>query len=217
MIVKNITMYTIPSADPKTYEISMVMEYEDEFGNEITATEYLGIPVEQVTKLEVADVVTELVEAGNEADLKAQIFNKGRTDISNVIITTTGEGFDVIDNKQIFGTIGKGEIKNYQPTIIPHESGFLEGAINIEYEDVTGKVNTLIHEFEMEVLETYMPEFDIYDWDFEDVVVEMPQEEASNYPVVAGAAAVAVLAGLVINKKRKAKKAEAELDFDDED
>ncbi|OOB78120.1 MAG: hypothetical protein BEN18_08725 [Epulopiscium sp. Nuni2H_MBin001] len=93
----------------------------------------------------------------------------------------------------------------------------MEGAINIEYEDVTGKVNTLIHEFEMEVLETYMPEFDIYDWDFEDVVVEMPQEEASNYPVVAGAAAVAVLAGLVINKKRKAKKAEAELDFDDED
>ncbi len=33
-------MYTIPSADPKTYEISMVMEYEDADGNEITATEY---------------------------------------------------------------------------------------------------------------------------------------------------------------------------------
>ncbi len=46
---------TIPSADPKTYEISMVMEYEDADGNEITATEYLGIPVEQTTKLEVAD------------------------------------------------------------------------------------------------------------------------------------------------------------------
>ena len=52
MVMKNITMYTIPNASPKTYQVQLDLEYEDEKGNEIKAVESIGIPVEQTTRVD---------------------------------------------------------------------------------------------------------------------------------------------------------------------
>ncbi|MGL4361781.1 MAG: hypothetical protein ACRCSG_00620 [Cellulosilyticaceae bacterium] len=156
LVTKNITLYTIPSAKPKTYEITLEMDYEDEKGVAIMETEKIGIPVEQVTKLEVSDVQVDLVDVGMEAYMTAKIYNTGKTAISNVKITTRGEGFDVRDNMMFIGLLEKGATENYEPTIIPYQGGLLSGQIHVEYEDVAGIVQSVIHDFDMEVNEMWV-------------------------------------------------------------
>lgn len=213
MEVKNIRLYTIPSAKPKTYEITLEMEYEDENGEAITATEHFGIPVEQVTKLEVAEVQVEYAELGMPAEMTANIYNTGKTSISNIRISTTGEGFEVQDNTLIIGALEKGSSKTYMPTIIPNQSGTLTGQIQIEYEDVTGKMQSLTHDFQVEVMESAPP---MEEFPME----EMPQveeEKPAKWPILLGVAVgIGIAAGItaLIMKKRKNKLAEMDIDED---
>ena len=207
MEVKNIRLYTIPSAKPKTYEITLEMEYEDENGEAITATEHFGIPVEQVTKLEVAEVQVEYAELGMPAEMTANIYNTGKTSISNIRISTTGEGFEVQDNTLIIGALEKGSSKTYMPTIIPNQSGTLTGQIQIEYEDVTGKMQSLTHDFQVEVMESAPP--------MEEVPME--EEKPAKWPILLGVAVgIGIAAGITafIMKKRKDKLAEMDIDED---
>ncbi len=157
MMMENITLYTLPSAAPKTYEITIEMEYEDAEGNAIGASEKFGIPVEQVTKLEVAEVYVEPVEIGMESYMTARIYNTGKTAISNIKIQTIGEGFTVQDNIAFIGLLEKGGAEVYEPTLTPNTGGMLAGQLLIEYEDVTGTLQTMVHDFEMEVMEGYRP------------------------------------------------------------
>ena len=213
MEVKNIRLYTIPSAKPKTYEITLEMEYEDENGEAITATEHFGIPVEQVTKLEVAEVQVEYAEVGMPAEMTANIYNTGKTSISNIRISTTGEGFELQDNTLIIGALEKGSSKTYMPTIIPNQSGTLTGQIQIEYEDVTGKMQSLTHDFQVEVMESAPP---MEEFPME----EMPQveeEKPAKWPILLGVAVgIGIAAGItaLIMKKRKNKLAEMDIDED---
>ncbi|ONI43368.1 hypothetical protein AN640_06390 [Candidatus Epulonipiscium fishelsonii] len=218
IVNKTIRMYTIPSAVPKTYELSISMEYEDEHGETITATEFIGIPVEQVTKLEVADVTTELVEVGSESELRAQIFNKGKTNISNIVISTTGDGFEVIDNKMIIGKLEQGMVEDYEPTIIPMEPGILHGQINIEFEDVTGKVNNIFQTFEMEAMEAYIEEDFNYDVTYEEIYEEEPIiEEPPIWPKVLGTSLGMGVAAFITKIYAKKHFRKLEDEYDDED
>ncbi len=213
MEVKNIRLYTIPSAKPKTYEITLEMEYEDEKGEAITATEHFGIPVEQVTKLEVAEVQVEYAELGMPAEMTANIYNTGKTSISNIRISTTGEGFEVQDNTLIIGALEKGSSKTYMPTIIPNQSGTLTGQIQIEYEDVTGKMQSLTHDFQVEVMESAPP---MEEFPMEEMP-SMEEEKPAKWPILLGVAVgIGIAAGItaLIMKKRKNKLAEMDIDED---
>lgn len=213
MEVKNIRLYTIPSAKPKTYQITIEMEYEDETGEAITATENFGIPVEQVTKLEVAEVQVEYAEVGMPAELNATIYNTGKTSISNIRITTTGEGFEVQDNTLIIGALEKGSSKNYMPTLIPLQPGTLTGQIQIEYEDVTGQIQSLTHEFQLDVMDN-APMIE------EPSMDEMPPMEEvkpAKWPTILGVVlGIGLAAGItaVVIKKRKNRLEEMDIDED---
>ena len=214
MDVKNIRLYTIPSAKPKTYQITLEMEYEDADGEPITATENFGIPVEQVTKLEVAEVRVEQVEVGMPTELTATIYNTGKTSISNVRIKTVGEGFEVEDNTLIIGSLDKGASKTYMPTIIPMQSGQLTGQIVIEYEDITGEIKNYTHDFQMDIMESVpmepqpMPD---------DMLPPMEEEKEAKWPILLGMVlGMGIAAGITafVNKKRRRKLEEMDLDED---
>ncbi|MEG0085764.1 MAG: hypothetical protein RR817_04760 [Niameybacter sp.] len=213
--VKNIRLYTIPSAKPKTYDITLEMEYEDENGEAITATEHFGIPVEQVTKLEVAEVQIEYVEVGMPTELTATIYNTGKTSISNVRIKTVGEGFEVQDNTMIIGALEKGSSKTYMPTIIPLQGGALTGQIEIEYEDVTGQLQTYSHEFQMDVMES-MPDEGLEPMP-DDMLPPMEEEKPAKWPILLGMVfGMGIAAGITafVMKKRQRKLEEMDLDED---
>ena len=210
---KAIRLYTIPSAKPKTYELTLEMEYEDEKGEAITATEHFGIPVEQVTKLEVAEVQVEYAEVGMPAEMTANIYNTGKTSISNIRVSTTGEGFEVQDNTLIIGALEKGSSKTYMPTIIPNQPGTLQGQIQIEYEDVTGKKQSLTHDFQIEVMESAPP---MEEFPMEEMP-PMEEETTEKWPILLGVAVgISLAAGITALIMKKRKNRLDEMDFDED-
>jgi hypothetical protein len=205
---KKVRLYTIPRAETKTYEITIEMKYEDEQGNEVTETESIGIPVEQVTLLEIAEIQVAGVEEGMSTELTATIYNKGKTDVTNVVIQTLGEGFSVQDNKSFIGKFTQGSQESYTPTLVTKQAGTLKGTVQVEYEDSSGQLNTLTKEFELEV--TPAPVFT------EDTVDNMTAEETDGFPFVGVGIGILIAAviTLIILKKRKAKKQAIHFDED---
>jgi hypothetical protein len=200
--VKNIRLYTLPSAAPKTYEITIEMEYEDDEGNEVKATERIGIPVEQTTKLEIGEVQMDMLEVGRTGALNATIYNTGKTDISNVMIRLEGEGFSVEDNKLFIGKFNQGDVQYYNPMIIPMQGGILQATMIVEYEDATGALQTITHEIEMEVME--MPIFDPGDdmW-MDPVEPQTPSKIPSIVGVLIGFLVAAGVTFVIVRKKEK--------------
>ena len=217
-LTKTVTMYTIPTAKPKTYEITLEMVYEDEEGNEITATENVGIPVEQVTKIEAGDIFVENAQIGIEATLSATLYNRGRTDVSNMMVYIEGEGFTVDNNRTFIGNFKQGDSQTYEPMIMAEQSGILNGELVIEYEDAAGNPQEIRKPFDFQVEEMMMEE-------------PMPLEGQEGLPleegdgtqggkanklwIFAGVGAGVIIAGsitLIVLKKRKAKKEEMMLD-----
>ena len=217
-LTKTVTMYTIPTAKPKTYEITLEMVYEDEEGNEITATENVGIPVEQVTKIEAGDIFVENAQVGIEATLSATLYNRGRTDVSNMMVYIEGEGFTVENNRTFIGNFKQGDSQTYEPMIMADQSGTLNGELVIEYEDAAGNPQEIRKPFDFQVEEMMMEE-------------PMPLEGEEGLPleegdgtqgskanklwIFAGVGAGVIIAGtitLIVLKKRKAKKEEMMLD-----
>ncbi|PHV72319.1 hypothetical protein CS063_02255 [Sporanaerobium hydrogeniformans] len=214
IVTKNITLYTIPTAKPKTYEVTLEMEYEDEKGNELTPKESIGIPVEQVTEIEIGDIQVDPGQVGMPSYFNATLYNTGKTDITNVMVHIEGEGFTVQENKMYIGSFEKQMTENYAPTLIPDIAGTLTGNIIIEYEEATGEQKQIIKEFSFDVAEMMMPE----DMGMEPGMDMVPQQPQAKWPLLVGVGAgvfVAFVITLVVLKKRKAKKEKMMLNEDD--
>lgn len=217
MVTKVLNMYTIPSATAKTYQITVEMAYEDEEGNEITATETLGIPVEQVTKIEVGDVYVDMGMVGMETPFSVTFYNRGRTNINNMMVYLKGEGFEVQENKTFIGTFEIGESEIYEPIIIPNQSGLLTGTLVVEYEDPSGKTQMIEHEFTFQADEMMMEPTGDVGMD-PGMMEEEIGKEKNNLPLYIGIGiglAGSLIILIIVLKKRKAKK-EARL-FDEEE
>ena len=214
MQTKKITMYTIPSAQPKTYEVSLEMAYEDNEGNEVTATESIGIPVEQATKIEIGDINVDIGQVGMETYLSATFYNTGKTNVTNVIVHIEGEGFSVQDNKVFIGGFESQAQESYEPVLIPEQEGILTGRLIIDYEDTTGEAKQVVEEFSFQV----DPAMDMMEeMPMDDMMMEEEAPQKAKWPYIAGIGAVIVVIiviVIIILKKRKKKKEEMMLDED---
>lgn len=212
MVTKKITMYTIPNAKPKTYQVQLDLEYEDDKGNEVKAVESIGIPVEQITKIDITEIQVDYMTVGMPMPINVNLYNTGKTDISNVMIYTEGEGFSVQDNKMFIGNFEKGASDYYTPTLIPEQPGTLTGTVVVEYEEATGEISQIRKDFEMEVMG--MPDPETPDGEFD----IPPHEEGGKGKgvliggIIAGIAAASVITFIVIKKRKKAKEIEFDLD-----
>ena len=105
----------------------------------------------------------------------------------------------------------KGATETYEPILVPYQGGMLAGQITVEYEDVTGTVQTLIHDFEMEVMESYVPDMG-GDW-YEPSIDDIPAEEGNKlpWPMIAGVGigvlGAAGITALVLKKRRSPEEA----------
>lgn len=212
-IGKSITMYTIPNALPKTYQVQLELEYEDSKGNAIKAVENIGIPVEQTTKVDIAEIEMDMFTVGMPMPLNISLYNTGKTNISNLMIYTEGEGFSVQDNKMFVGTFEKGASEYYSPTIVPEMPGMLKGTVVVEYEEATGDVVQIRRDFDMEVMEM-MDEFP----DDMDGMPFPEEEEKKKWPYAVAALVLvvaAIVTGVVIRNKKKKEEQEIEFDLDE--
>ncbi len=217
VVTKELTMYTIPSAVAKTYQITVQMAYEDEEGNEIEATETLGIPVEQVTKIEVGDIYVDQGMVGTETSFSVTFYNRGRTNISNMMVYIKGEGFDVQENRTFIGNFEIGASEVYEPTIVPNQAGALKGTLVVEYEDPSGKAQVIEQEFDLQVDEM-VEDMGMNNMGMDPSIIEGEGEKPNasmTYVGIGVGVLIAIVIVMIVLKKRKEKKEERLLDEED--
>lgn len=212
-------MYTIPSAVAKTYQITVQMAYEDEDGNEIEATETLGIPVEQVTKIDIDDISDMQAAVGEMTPFSITFYNRGRTNVSNMMVyLKKSDDFSVEENKSFIGNFAIGESQTYEVNLTPNIAGEIPATLVVEYEDPSGKAQTLEYDFNI-IAEEMMIDDGMMDPDMMDdnMGIEEPKKPIGKIAGIVGGIVVviaAVITSVVLMKKKKKKE---EMMFDEED
>ena len=157
-VEKNIVMYTVPDAKPKTYTIRANFEYEDLEGNQYNPTEYIGIPVIQQSKLETSDInLPAEAFVGEMIPVSLELYNMGKVTLSNLMIKIEGN-FQAEDANYFIGNFDAGSSEYYETMIIPTEPGLLEGGIILSYEDSNGETIEMIKDFSLNIMEMPMEE-----------------------------------------------------------
>lgn len=137
---KEITLKTAPNVQAQNYSMEIKFEYEDADGNEYTASEIIGIPVVQTSKVLYGDVsVSEGVE-GQPINLSMDFYNIGKDALTTFMVTVEGKDFTISGNQRYFvGNFTPGSSDSFNTEIVPSKSGTIEGNVVITYEDSTGK------------------------------------------------------------------------------
>lgn len=205
---RSLQMYTIPDADAKTYSIDAALEYEDEEGTEFKTNELIGIPVKQVTRLDIGDVqINGQAMAGQPLPISCEFYNTGRVTLRNLIVKVDGD-FEVEGGAVFIGNLEPGSTEYFDSTIIPGQVGSLTGKLIFSFEDLSGELQTIEKEFTAEVMEP-MP--------MEPMPGEMPENMGGRSFKIWYAVIPAVILGAVaffLIRRRKMRKKE-EMIFDD--
>lgn len=156
-VIKNVRMYTVPDASPKTYEVTVEMEYEDSNGEAYTETAKIGIPVQQSTQIDIGEVRVEgEAMVGSPTYIVTQIFNTGRTNIKNLMISLEGP-FEKQEANLFVGNFEQGSEEYFEGIIIPTQTGECTGELIVSYEEITGEKQEIRVPFTMNVMEPAPP------------------------------------------------------------
>ncbi len=154
-----LTLYAVPDAKPKTYTITANFEYEDSSGEKYEATELIGIPVVQQSRLEVSDFsLPSETFLGQPMPLFVEFYNMGKVTLSNMMIKIEGN-FDVQNGSYFVGNFESGYSDYFEGTIIPSEPGPLEGNVIFSYENSAGEYVEIIKPITSNVIEMPQEEF----------------------------------------------------------
>jgi hypothetical protein len=205
---RSITMYTIPDAQPKYYNITANIEYQDDEGTEYKAAELVGIPVIQQSKLDASEIsLPPEVFIGQPTPISLQYYNKGKTKLSNLMIKVDGD-FQIENGEAFIGNFESGSSDYYEAMLIATKPGAADGRVIFSFEDPSGEEFTYEREFTINAME--MPVMDMSG--------EMPppplstKDKIMNYTIksiyfwigiVVFVAAILVSRRLIKNKRRK--------------
>ncbi|MCL2164623.1 MAG: hypothetical protein FWH55_09590, partial [Oscillospiraceae bacterium] len=141
-------------AEPKSYPLISEIEYEDSKNNPVTARESISIPVNQITKLMIGDVMYNMPEAylGMGVGFSFQFINMGKTTLYNVIVSTEGP-FDQQAESYYAGNMQSGMSDFFDGMVVPAEAGSVIGYVVIKYEDAAGVELEERRELELNVID----------------------------------------------------------------
>ncbi|WP_143319177.1 hypothetical protein [Clostridium sp. HBUAS56010] len=208
--------------DQRTYSLTINEKYDSpEFKNAEEKVS-VNIPVRQEARLNTGtiDIMPDSISVGSETNVMFPINNTGKVLLYNVMVNFVG---DTIQQTSTYvGNIKPGETGNVDAMVTGSAATADDGKIKvlITYEDENGVVSDPI---EKEITLTVTEASDI-DTGMEDIGVSpadaAPQGIARYRRIIIGAVIVILAAGLtgavIILKKRKMKKAEAEEGVEDE-
>lgn len=150
---RSITMYTIPDAQPKYYNITANIEYQDEDGTEYKAEELIGIPVIQQSKLDASEIsLPPEVYIGQPTPISLQYYNKGKTKLSNLMIKVEGD-FQVENGEAFIGNFESGSSDYYEAMLTAMSPGISNGKVIFSFEDPSGEEFTYEREFTINAME----------------------------------------------------------------
>ncbi len=162
-VEKTMTLYTVPSAQPKTYTLTVNFEYEDESGNEYTSTELLGINVQQVSEIETSEIfIPETSEVGMPISVYFDIYNTGKVDVSNLKVALEGD-VDTQNKSVYIGNCSPGDSNYYEGSFSVMIVGTNNVKLKISYDDPSGKTIEDVREYTIEGTEPVPIDDTMYD------------------------------------------------------
>ncbi|MCF6459697.1 COG1361 S-layer family protein [Clostridium sp. Cult3] len=168
-VEKSIKMFTVPDAQAKTYTITANFEYEDSKGEEYTATELIGVPVIQQSKLEIGELnIPPEAFAGEATPISVEFYNTGKVTLYNMMVKLEGD-FPTENGNYYVGNFEVGNSEYFEGMIIPQEPGEITGTLVFTYEDSSGETIEVKEDFTLNVMEP-MP--------MDEFPEDMPPEEA---------------------------------------
>lgn len=211
---KELRLYVVPNAQPKTYTLTVNFEYEDAEGNEYTAQELLGINVEQVTELNMDEfAMPESVEQYMPVTVSFSYYNTGKVALNNVMFKVEGD-VDCSQRSTYVGNMDPGASDYYEVTFTPNTIGEVPVSIVATYEDASGETIEQRRDYVLNVTEPMMPEG-------EEEGAEPPQNGLTMKNIIIGIGVIVILGMglfLFIRGQKKDPDGFAEsMDFDDED
>ncbi|KXL52533.1 hypothetical protein CLNEO_19420 [Anaerotignum neopropionicum] len=157
-VEKQLRLYVVPDAQPKTYTLTVNFEYEDASGKEFTAKELLGINVKQVTALQVDDfAIPDMVEMYSPITVSFGYYNTGKVTLNNVMVKVEGD-VECQNKNTYIGNMESGAGEYFETSFTPISSGEVPVSIVISYEDTSGEVMEETRDFILNVMEPMMPE-----------------------------------------------------------
>lgn len=210
-VEKTISMYTVPDASAKTYEITANFEYEDGENNPYTATELIGVPVIQESKLEVGEIsMPTTAFVGEPIDLMVDFFNTGKVTLYNTMVKATGD-FTGDNLNYYLGNFESGASDMFNAIIYPNEPGEMEGKLVFTYEDSTGEEK--VEEREFSIMVEDAPAYE--DGEYEDGYPGGGDESIFKKPLFWIIAAIVVAVIVFIVRKIRKNKSKEGLELDE--
>lgn len=156
---KEITLYTVPDAQAKTYTVTANFEYEDDKNTEFKATEEIGIPVIQPSKLEIGEVNAQTsAMVGESVPINVTFFNTGKVTLYNMMVKFESEDFTAQNPILFIGNFQAGNTEMYEVSISANETGTKTGDIVFSYEDSSGKKQEVRHKITMDIEDMPAPD-----------------------------------------------------------
>ena len=161
-------MFATQDAITKNYPIAVNIEYEDSYGVKHTASQYIGVYIENSSGKTVPKIIVDKytidpssVKAGEDFNLKMSFLNTSKSaNVSNIKVTVASEDgtFTPTDSGNTFYIDGIASKKNVEREILLHTKPDAEQksyvlAINFEYEDDMGNPYTSKETISVRVLQ----------------------------------------------------------------
>jgi hypothetical protein len=201
---RTMTLRANPAAEQKTTAITVTMTYEDGDA-EFTAEDTISIPVIQVMRLSVDEIIPPFeIYAGMTGYSSLQFYNMGHTTLNNLMITAEGD-FDVMESNSYYvGNMEGGKSDIFTFSFMPRDVGPFAGKVIFTYEDLDGE--QIVYEVPFEFNAMEMP-------DWEDMWGGYVEERPTPWAlIIFGIVLVLGVAGFLvwrhIRKKRQNKKLE---------
>ena len=201
-----------PSAEQRSYTITITEQYDSPEFKNAKETVKFAVPIKQEARLNTGniEVMPNSIQVGGESNIMFDINNTGKVTLYNV--TAIFEDDSIQKSENYIGNIKPGESGNVDAMIYGIAPTMDEGMITVKitYEDENGTVSSVDKELQLFVSEPmpmedpFMDDFMIMD---EPVPEPTPMDKLKQHALPIGAAAVAVLGGIVFFIRRKKKKA----------
>lgn len=201
-----------PSAEQRSYTITITEQYDSPEFKNAKETVKFAVPIKQEARLNTGniEVMPNSIQVGGESNIMFDINNTGKVTLYNV--TAIFEDDSIQRSENYIGNIKPGESGNVDAMIYGIAPTMDDGMITVKitYEDENGTVSSVDKELQLFVSEPmpmedpFMDDFMIMD---EPIPEPTPIDKLKQHALPIGAAAVAVLGGIVFFIRRKKKKA----------
>lgn len=209
---KKLTLKTKSGLEGENASTIFKIEYEDATGKAMPVVEEkISIPIVQKMRFEVGEPKLPMeVYVGEPARVTIDFYNMGKSKVNNLMVKSEGD-FDARNKSYYYGNIDSGKTDYYDLNLTAFKEGDLDVKVTFTYENSIGQQNTVEKVFKLKVLPP-----PVIEEPMDPGMLPEEEPQGPNKWIFVGIGAAVIVVGVVLWKKRKAKKLrEEELEFDE--